>query len=109
LEPAKIAQVINKGSGRSFASDVFLANILEGRFDQGYPLDQAYKDMVQAGIISARNQIPLPMVHTALGTYQTALGLGLGKEDKGAMIKVFERLLDIKFRSKTARANSSKQ
>lgn len=109
LEPAKIAQVINKGSGRSFASDVFLPNILEDRFDHGYPLDQAYKDMIQAGIISARNQIPLPMVHTALSTYQTALGLGLGKEDKGAMIKVFERLLDIKFRCNTERTTSTKR
>jgi 3-hydroxyisobutyrate dehydrogenase-like beta-hydroxyacid dehydrogenase len=101
LEPAKIAQVINKGTGRSFASDAFLPNILEGRFDQGYPLDQAYKDMVQVGIVSVRNHIPVPMVHTALSTYQTALGLGLGKEDKGAMIKVFERLLDVTFRQKT--------
>lgn len=98
LEPAKITQVINNGTGRSFASEAFLPNILENRFDHGYSLDQAYKDMIQASIISARNKIPIPMVHTALNTYQTALGMGFGQEDKGAMIKVFERLLDIKFR-----------
>jgi hypothetical protein len=35
------------------------------------------------------------MVHTALSTYQFALDMGLGQEDKGAMIKVFERFLDV--------------
>ncbi len=98
LDPEKIAQVINTGSGRSFASEFFVPNILEDRFDQGYSLQNAYKDMDAALKISAANQIPLPMVQTAAVTYQTALLAGLGQQDKGAMIKVFERLLDVKFR-----------
>jgi len=98
LEPAKIAQVVNTGSGRSFASEVFLPNILEDRFDQGYSLQNGYKDMISASNLAAVRQIPLPMVNTAMTTYQMALQTGLGDEDKGAMIKVFERLLKVKFR-----------
>jgi 3-hydroxyisobutyrate dehydrogenase-like beta-hydroxyacid dehydrogenase len=98
LNPEKITQVINTGSGRSFASEFFLPNILENRFDQGYSLKNAYKDMASAAKLTADRQIPLPMVNTALTTYQMALKMGYADEDKGAMIKVFERLLKVKFR-----------
>ena len=98
LDPEKIARVINTGSGRSFASEFFVPNILENRFDQGYSLQNAYKDMAAGLKISADSQIPLPMVQAAAQTYQAALKGGLGRQDKGAMIRVFERLLDVKFR-----------
>ena len=104
LDPEKTGQVINTGSGQSFASKVFIPNILENCFDKGYPLNQAYKDMDGVAKISAQYQIPLPMVHTAATTYQMALAAGFAHEDKGAMIKVFEGLLDVKFRKKERRS-----
>lgn len=100
LDPEKVARVINHGSGHSFASEAFIPNILEGCFDKSYPLEHAYKDMLHALEISARKKIPLPMVHTAATTYQMALNSGWGREDKGAMIKVFETALGVKFRKK---------
>ncbi len=100
LDPEKISTVINSGSGRSFASEVFIPNILENRFDQGYSLIKAYKDMICATRISADHQIPLPVVQAATTTYQMALASDLGNLDKGAMIKIFEQLLEVKFRKK---------
>jgi 3-hydroxyisobutyrate dehydrogenase-like beta-hydroxyacid dehydrogenase len=100
LDPEKIARVINNGSGHSFASEAFLPNILQGCFNKSYPLEHAYKDMNHALQISAREKIPLPMVHTAATTYQMALNSGYGREDKGAMVKVFENALGVKFRKK---------
>ncbi len=100
LDPEQISKVINSGSGRSFASEVFIPNILENRFDQGYSLKKAYKDMICATRISADHQIPLPVVQAAKATYQTALDSGLGSLDKGAMIKIFEQILNVKFRKK---------
>jgi 3-hydroxyisobutyrate dehydrogenase-like beta-hydroxyacid dehydrogenase len=100
LNPEKVAEVINAGSGRSFASKFFIPNILEDCFDRSYSLDNAYKDMANAAEISAHYQIPLPMIETAMTTYQKALALGLGAEDKGAMIKVFENELGVAFRKK---------
>jgi 3-hydroxyisobutyrate dehydrogenase-like beta-hydroxyacid dehydrogenase len=100
LDPETIARVINNGSGQSFASDIFIPNILEDRFDKGYPLELAHKDMHHAMEVSAQKKIPLPMVLTAAETYQKALDSGWGHEDKGAMIKVFERALGVKFRKK---------
>jgi hypothetical protein len=58
----------------------------------------AYKGHDQRGEICAQRQIPLPLVHAATTTYQMALLDRLGDEDKGAMIKVFERILGVEFR-----------
>jgi 3-hydroxyisobutyrate dehydrogenase-like beta-hydroxyacid dehydrogenase len=100
LDPEKVAEVINAGSGQSFASKFFIPNILEDSFNRSYSLTNAYKDMVNAAEISAHYKIPLPVVQTAMTTYQKALSLGLGQEDKGAMIKVFEKKLGVAFRKR---------
>ncbi len=98
LDPEKVTQVVTTGTGRSFAAEFFLPLALENRFDQGYPLKSAYKDMISAAEISAHEKIPLPMVQAATTTFQMALANGLGSESKGALIKVFEKLLGIEFR-----------
>jgi 3-hydroxyisobutyrate dehydrogenase-like beta-hydroxyacid dehydrogenase len=98
LDPEKIGQVINTGTGRSFASEAFIPHILEDDFTHAYSLENAYKDMAGGLGISAAHRIPLPVVQAATATYQTALRSGLGDEDKGAMIKPFERLLGVRFR-----------
>jgi 3-hydroxyisobutyrate dehydrogenase-like beta-hydroxyacid dehydrogenase len=98
LDPEKVLQVVTTGTGRSFAAEFFGPRILEGQFDEGYPLKHAYKDMISAAEICAYEQIPLPMVHAATTTYQMALADGYGDEGKGAMIKVFERILGVNFR-----------
>jgi 3-hydroxyisobutyrate dehydrogenase-like beta-hydroxyacid dehydrogenase len=98
LDPEKVTQVITTGTGRSFAAEFFTPLILEGRFDQGYPLKNAYKDMISAAEICAHEKIPLPLVQAATTTYQMALADGHGDEGKGAMIKVFEQILGVKFR-----------
>ena len=100
LDPAKVAEVINAGSGQSFASKYFIPNILKDSFDRSYSLDNAYKDMAHAAEISSHFQIPLPMIQTAIKTYESAMAMGLGAEDKGAMIKVFEDKLGVAFRKK---------
>jgi 3-hydroxyisobutyrate dehydrogenase-like beta-hydroxyacid dehydrogenase len=101
LDPEKVSQVITTGTGRSFAAEFFTPLILEGRFDQGYPLKNAYKDMISAAEICAHQKIPLPLVQAATTTYQMALADGHGEEGKGAMIKVFERILGVKFRKES--------
>lgn len=98
LDPEKVGQVVTTGTGRSFAAEFFIPQILENRFDQGYALKHAYKDMISAAEICAHRQIPLPLVHAATTIYQMALLDGLGDEDKGAMIKVLERILGVEFR-----------
>ena len=98
LDPENTAEVVNSGTGRSYASEYFIPQILDGTFDTGYPLQAAYKDLISGAEISARYQIPAPVLAAATTTYQQALLEGYGSKDKGAMVLVYERLLGVSCR-----------
>ena len=98
LAPDKIADVINSGSGRSFASEYFIPKMFHGRFRDSYSLGNAYKDMQHMEEAASRLDISLPLFQSARDTYCRALDEGLGDEDKGAMIKVFEKEMGVLFR-----------
>jgi 3-hydroxyisobutyrate dehydrogenase-like beta-hydroxyacid dehydrogenase len=99
LDCQKVGAIVNSGTGRSYASEFFIPRILARDFSQGYPLEHAYKDLVSAAELSAHEVIPLPVLQAATATYQKALLDGFGKEDKGAMVKVFERFLGVEYRA----------
>lgn len=99
LDAEKVASIVNSGTGRSYASEFFLPHILKDEFSHGYPLKAAYKDLVSGAELSARMGIPLPVLAAATTTYQMALLDGHGASDKGAMIKVYERLSGVTFRA----------
>jgi 3-hydroxyisobutyrate dehydrogenase-like beta-hydroxyacid dehydrogenase len=100
LDPEKVAQVVTTGTGRSFAADFFIPLTLENRFDEGYPVKSAYKDMISAAEISAHKGIPLPVVNATAVTFQMAMAEGFGDLSKGGLIRVFEKLLGTEFRKK---------
>lgn len=100
LAPAKVAQIVNSGTGRSHASEFFLPRILKNRFSDGYPMQAAYKDLVSAAQLGARRGVPMPVAAAATATYQMALLSGHGAQDKGAMVKFYEELLDVRFRDR---------
>lgn len=99
IDPEQVAEVVNSGTGRSYASEFFVPNILQGDFSNGYPMQAAYKDLISGAEISARHNIPTPVLAAATATYQQALLQGHGDKDKGGMILVFERLLGADFRA----------
>jgi len=99
LDCARVAEVVNSGTGRSYASEFFVPRVLDGGFSVGYPMQDAYKDLVSGAEIGARLCIPMPVLAAATATYQMALLQGHGAKDKGAMIRVFEDLLGVRFRA----------
>lgn len=101
LDPDLVAEVVNSGTGRSHASEFFVPRILRGHFADGYPMRHAYKDLVSGAGISAELGVPMPVLAAATATYQTALLQGHGDKDKGGMVRVFEDLLGVAFRSRT--------
>ena len=105
IDPEQVAEVVNSGTGRSYASEFFVPNILQGDFSNGYPMQAAYKDLISGAEISARHNIPTPVLAAATATYQQALLEGHGDKDKGAMILVYERLLDATFRAASTQGN----
>ena len=72
--------------------------ILKGDFCDGYPMQEAYKDLINGAKISADRKIPAPVLAAATSTYKQALLEGHGDKDKGGMIMVYERLLGVSFR-----------
>ncbi len=107
LDPERVGDVINTGTGRSYASEFFIPRILRGSFTDGYPMQAAYKDLVSAAGLSASLRIPMPVLAAATATYQTALLRGYGEQDKGAMIRVFEDLLGVEYRGQPASGEGS--
>ena len=99
IDPEQVTEVVNSGTGRSYASEFFVPNILQGDFSKGYPMQAAYKDLISGSEISARHNFPTPVLAAATATYQQALLEGHGDKDKGGMILVFERLLGTDFRA----------
>lgn len=103
LDPEKVGQVVNSGTGKSYASEFFLPRILKNSFSDGYAMKHAYKDLVSGAEISANLCIPMPVLGAATATYQAALLKGYGDQDKGAMICVFEELLGVAYRDNSSR------
>lgn len=100
LDPEQVVAVVRSGTGQCFAVDNFGPLILERNFGPGYPMGDAYKDMVHAVEISSAQRIPLPLTAAAMVTYQMALDQGLGRENKGAMVKVWEKVLGVEVRKR---------
>ena len=101
LDPDLVGEVVNSGTGRSYASEFFIPRILKGHFGDGYPMGHAYKDLVSGAELGANQGIPMPVLAAATATYQAALLRGHGEKDKGGMVRVFEELLGVEFRSRT--------
>lgn len=100
LDPDLVGEVINSGTGRSYASEFFVPRILRRHFADGYPLGQAYKDLVSGAELGANQCIPMPVLAAATATYQAALLRGHGEKDKGAMVHVYEELLGVQFKGR---------
>jgi 3-hydroxyisobutyrate dehydrogenase-like beta-hydroxyacid dehydrogenase len=107
LDPDLVGEVINSGTGRSYASEFFVPRILRGHFADGYPMAHAYKDLVSAAELGAELCIPMPVLAVATATYQAALLRGHGEKDKGGMVRVFEELLEVEYRSRAERQHAS--
>jgi len=101
LDPDLVGEVVNSGTGRSYASEFFVPRILQRHFSDGYPMAHAYKDLVSGAELGANHCVPMPVLAAATATYQTALLKGHGQRDKGAMVQVFEDILGVQVRTRT--------
>ena len=90
LQPGQLEQVLTTGSSRSFASEYFVPRILARRFEGDFPMQAAYKDIVNIQEAAARHGVVLPVVEAMVETYRAAIDMGFGKEPKSAMVKVYE-------------------
>ena len=90
LQPEQLEQVLTTGSSRSFASEYFVPRILARRFEGDFPMQAAYKDIVNIQEAAAEHGVALPVVEAMVATYRAAIDMGLGDQPKSAMVKVYE-------------------
>ena len=101
LDPEEICSVIQNSTGQSYGFDFFSKLILERNFKPGYPMVNAYKDMANIIELSDKYHIPLPVTNAAMITYKMELCHSGGIENKGSMVRVWERLLGVEVHKKT--------
>ena len=90
LEPRRLEEVLTTASARSFASEYFVPRILEGTFEGDFPMQAAYKDIVNIQQLAERLDVAMPVVEAMVSTYRAAIDMGFGGQPKSAMIKVYE-------------------
>ncbi len=98
LPADKLGHVLTVATGASTGSKTLIPKILEGDFAHGFSLDRAYKDMKSMVEVMSEYSVPLPTFYGTMMTYQLALQEGHGDDYKGAMIKFYEKMLDVKVR-----------
>ena len=98
LEPELVAQIVTTGSSRSFASEYFIPRMMEGDFSKDFPMQDAYKDIVNVREMAADLDAPIPVVEAMVGSYDAAIEAGYGAQPKSAMLHVYEKALGVKFR-----------
>ena len=102
LEPEAIAEVLNTGTGRSYASEFFIPRILKNSFVDGYPIEKAFKDLAHAEETEAAEEVELPMTNAAAAVFRKAMEEGFGGLNKGGLIRVKEEEMGVTFRSDPA-------
>jgi 3-hydroxyisobutyrate dehydrogenase-like beta-hydroxyacid dehydrogenase len=95
LDAKTVASVITSGSSRSFAGDKFVPQILERQFEGDFPMQSAWKDIVNVQEIGIQHGAMIPVVNAMTAVYQTAIAQGNGAAAKSAMIKVYEQVLGL--------------
>ncbi len=99
LDPVQIGEVLNSGTGGSYASQFFIPRILENSFTDGYPIEKAFKDLVHAEEVEAAEEVELPMTNAAAAVFRKAMEEGFGGLNKGGLIRVKEEEMGVKYRS----------
>ena len=98
LAPETIGEVLNTGTGRSYASEHFIPRILDGVFTGDYPVDKAFKDLAHAEEAEAAEEVSLPMTNAAAAVFRRAIAEGFGPLSKGGLIRVWEEEMGVRFR-----------
>lgn len=93
VDMKKVAEIVQGGSGDSFAFRNLLRRGLAGEFKASFALDLAYKDLGLAVDLAAEHGVPGMVAPQVLNLMRMARGLGLGGMDSSASLQVYEKVL----------------
>ncbi len=100
IEPHMVLDVINRSSGRSFATqERFTSGLLDRSFPVRFTSDLLRKDVHLALEAAQALGVPMHMCRTALRLLDLAIADGLGPSDNTAAIQSIERMAGVTFSS----------
>lgn len=89
-------EIVKNSSGRSFIIENKIPNFISKRkFEGGFAIDLAYKDLGLAMETAKHLSMPVCMGSMAVQMFETARAKGYGREDITALLKVEEELMDV--------------
>ncbi|HEY8341336.1 MAG TPA: NAD-binding protein [Egibacteraceae bacterium] len=85
-------EAFNAGSGRNSATEVkFPAHVLTGRFDFGFPVTGALKDVSLFTAFAAALDRPAPLAEAVVEAWREVVERGFGDEDCTRIATIYER------------------
>ena len=99
VDPKIMMDVISGGSGRCWAVENRMPEILKGNFQPGFTIDLHKKDLGLAMEMATSMNLPLTVTAMVNDIFKTAQIEGKGKLDNGGIITVYEDLLGVKVRN----------
>lgn len=99
VDPEIMMNVIKGGSGRCWALEDRMPQILKGNFQPGFKIDLHTKDIKLAVDMAKNMNLPLYATNLVCELFKTAQVKGLGGEDNCAIIKLYEELAGVEVRS----------
>ncbi len=97
LDPRVAAEIMQKGSGRSFMTEVVFPNfILADKLDQGFTLGLMHKDVSLATKMGNDSDTPLMLGNIVRGILKTAIDEMGADADLNMLIRMYEKAADVK-------------
>jgi len=98
VDPQIMHEVILNGSGRCWALEDRMPNILKGEFAPGFTIDLHAKDIKLALEMSNELHTPIYVSSVVYELFKTAQVTGKGKLDNSAIITLYENLAGVEVR-----------
>jgi 3-hydroxyisobutyrate dehydrogenase-like beta-hydroxyacid dehydrogenase len=90
IAPQMLFELIKVSSGNSFAFQIRAPRMINRDFTPGGKVDISYKDQELQTSLAKSLGVVTPLAAISQQVYQMAKGLGYGREDGSAVIKVYE-------------------
>ena len=97
LDAEQVASVVTSASARSFAAEHFVPRMLERNFSNDFPMQGAYKDIINVQGMAVETQALIPVVQAMTASYEAAMEAGYQSEPKSAMLKIYEKAAGVTF------------
>ena len=97
LSIAKCAEVLNKGSARSYSTDITLPKLAKGGdIRTNFTLALMHKDVRLATELGLASSVPMPISNLVRELFQTTINDQGAGEDVNMMIRTIEKLAKVK-------------